>query len=457
MGAETEITYAVSRGLPGIGNILPMARSALAFVTEMQRLGDMVETWVLNDHMVVVTHPALAEQTLLRNAAIMQKDWFLRDLKRIIGEGLLSSEGDFWKRQRRLAQPAFHRERIAGYATVMVERAAAVADEWRAGEHRDVHPDFMRTTLDVVGRTLFGASVDVAHRVEPALDAIMHWYGTPFLVGNPLAMKLPLPAARAFHDAKRTLDEVILGIIEARRRKPDPDADDLLAMLLAAQDEDGSRMTDTQVRDEVMTLFLAGHETTALALSWTAWLLATHPAAQRALRDELATVLGDRDPTLEDMPRLRFTEAVVKESMRLYPPAWAIGRESTAPFELGGRRFGPRTQVWVNSYGMHRDGRYFTNPLAFTPERWMDGLDKRLPKFAYIPFGGGPRVCIGNTFAMMEAVLMLATFARRWSFAPAPDARVEARPSITLRPRYGVKLTLSRHEARPMAEAAPAE
>lgn len=444
--AETDpkISYALSRGLPLVGNLVPLAQSALGFVTEMQRRADMVETWVLNDHMVVVTHPSLAEQTLVRHAAIMQKDWFARDLKRVVGEGLLTSEGELWKRQRKLIQPAFHRDRMGGYAKVMVSRAAHTTALWADDSTRDVHQDFLRITLDIVSRTLFGSNDDSADRVAPALEAIMHWYATPFLVANPLAMKLPLPATKAFDTARITLDWVITSLIDLRRQNPTSTAQDLLSLLLNARDDDGSGMTDSQLRDEVMTLFLAGHETTALALSWTSWLLATHPAVQNTLIQELVQVLGERDPTLEDLPRLKFTEAVVKESLRLYPPAWAVGRESTAPFDLGGRRFGPRTQVWVNTYGMHRDSRFFHNPTVFSPNRWLDGLDKRLPKFAYIPFGAGPRVCIGNVFAMTEAVLVLATVSRRWRFSPVNDFTPEPRPSITLRPRHGVTLGLHR-------------
>ncbi|MBL8600810.1 MAG: cytochrome P450 [Myxococcales bacterium] len=441
--AET-LRYYKLDSLPVLGEFAGFARDPLAWVLDRPRLGELVETHFLGDKILLCTHPALAEQVLLKQHAVFTKDWFLRDMKRFLGEGLLTAEGDFWKRQRRLAQPAFHRERIARYADVMVSAASKLADRWVRGEARNVHSDYLAITLDVVVRTLFGADLgDEAVTIEHALEAIMGWYSQPVVVAMPALHK---PWFRPFREVvaqEKRLDAVIRGLIARRRRDPDAGyGDDLLAMLFAAQDEDGSRMTDTQLRDEVLTVFLAGHETTALTLSWTTWLLAEHPAIQHQLGDEIDAVLGGRAPTLDDLPRLKFAEAVIKESMRVRPPAWALGRESTAPFELLGRTWGPNTQVWVNLIGIHHDARYYEHPERFSPQRWLDGLEKRLPRYAYMPFGGGPRICIGNAFAQIEAVLMLVALCQRWRFVHIAGETVEPVTTITLRPRRGVRVRL---------------
>ncbi len=433
-------------GLPLLGTLPHFARDPVGYVIDMpRRRGDLVETYLANDHYLFVSEASLADQVMVKQAANFTKDAFARDLRRILGEGLLTSEGAHWRQQRRLAQPAFLRDRIAGYGDVMVDRARAMAEGWAPGETRDVHEAFMEVTLDIVARTLFGADVgDVARRIGPALDAVMHWYGSPLLMATPHVHKLPLRARDDLYAAKKTLDDTIYGIIRARRARPEARHDDLLGTLLAAVDDQGGAMSDADLRDELLTMFLAGHETTALALSWAAWLLSLDPGVQYALRDELTSVLGGRDPTVDDLPRLRLTECVVRETLRLYPPGWAIGREASADFELGGRTWPAGIQVWINTLGMHRDPRRFSEPDQFRPERWRDGLDKRLPRGAWIPFGAGPRICIGGAFAMMELNLILATVLRRWHLVLVPGARVVPQTSITLRPRYGVPMVLRR-------------
>ncbi len=440
----TSLRCVSPRGFAFIGHAIPYLRDPLSFTVEYPKwYGDLVRVELLGMDTLLVSDPALIDQVLVKQHANFTKDWFLEDLKRVVGEGLLTSEGHFWKRQRRLAQPAFHRDRIASYGAVMVDMAERAAARWSAGETRDVHVDFMHLTLEIVARTLFGAGVEgVVERVGPALDAVMEWYANPLLLVTPWVRKLPLPLARRFDAAPRELDAVIREILAARRSDPNPPQDDLLAMLLASRDEDGSAMSDTQLRDEVMTIFLAGHETTAISLSWTMYLLATHPAAAERLRAELSEVLDGRSPKLEDLPRLRFTDAVVHESLRLYPPAWAMGREASGPFALEGIPFPAGINVWMSPWALHRDARRFANPLEFRPERWLDGLAKRLPKHAFVPFGGGPRICIGNAFAMMEINLVLATVAQRWRWTMAPGATVVPRASVTLRPQGGVKVVL---------------
>lgn len=443
LNAETA-EVARAKTMPWVGCLPYYLPDPLRFLTQNRERGDLVFLKFPGFDSYMVNKPALIDQVLTREAHHLTKDRFLRDLRALLGDGLLTSEGDFWKRQRRLAQPAFHRERIAGYADAMVESTRAEIAGWRDGETRDVHEDLMRLTLDIVARTLFSADLDAASArdVGPALEAIMHRFGNPLLVGFRTLQNLPLPVNRHAAQAMARLDEIIYGIVRRRREAPHGSAarTDLLAMLLEARDEDGSAMTDRQIRDEVMTVFLAGHETTALALSWTFYALTQAPRARRALDAEVLGVLGARATTMGDLSALPYTDGVVHEALRMYPPAWSIGRETLCDFELQGVTVKKGENLWISPYALHRDPRYFSDPAEFKPERWLDGLARRLPRGTYIPFGGGPRVCIGNVFATMEANLLLATITQRFSLELSPDARVEAFPSITLRPRYGMKM-----------------
>ncbi len=431
------------KGLPVVGSFLHYFRDPLGFLTGVRRReGDLATFRLMDMTFLLVSDPVLIEQVLVKQAARFSKDFFARDLKRVLGEGLLTSEGEFWKRQRRLSSPAFHRERLTDYATIMVDRTEDTLATWKSGE-RDIHEDFMALTLDIVARTLFSADVEgVARVVGPALEAVLGWYNNPLLVGNPWLYDSPLPPAKRYRDAVSATRAIVDGIIRQRRANPDPDNRDLLSMLLAAQDDDGTHMTDTQVRDEVLTLFLAGHETTALTLSWSTVLLCRHPEMVARLRAEVESVAPGRRLTLDDVPKLTFASGVIHESMRMFPPAWAIGRESQEEFELGGHRFPKGTNVFLSPWAVHHDERTFADPERFDPDRWSDGLAKRLHKFAYFPFGGGPRVCIGNAFAMMESVLLLASFARRFDVSLAPSARIATTSSVTLRPKHGVRVDL---------------
>lgn len=428
--------------LPLVGSLGHYALGPLRFLERVAAMGPVVEmdfvryrAWLIND-------PALIEQVFVRSAGVMQKDVFLRALKKLLGEGLLSSEGDFWKRQRRLIQPAFHRERIAGYGDVMVTRTAEMLRTWRDGETLELHHAMMALTADIVTRALFGAEAGDTHDLAACIDAVVTRFADPKYLLVPALDRAPLPANRRLREVSARLDGIVRGFISRRRALgADAPQDDLLAMLLAAQDEDGARMSDQQVRDELLILFLAGHETTALTLSWTFYLLAQHPEVERELVRELHEVLGDRDPTVADLPALRFSEQIVQESLRLYPPAWSLGREATEDFTLDGRRYPKGAWFWVLPWTLHRDARFFADPLAFKPARWADGLAKRLPRGTYLPFGTGPRVCIGNQFAMMEATLVLATIARRFSLRAEAEPVVEPEPSITLRFKRGIRMT----------------
>jgi cytochrome P450 len=327
----------------------------------------------------------------------------------------------------------------------MSERALGLARTWRDGEVRDVHKDMMRLTLDIVAQTLFGAEVgDHAEEVGEALEAVLAIVADPLELFVPLLKHLPTPKRRRFDRAVTRLDAIIYRLIEERRKAGAAHADDLLSMLLHAQDEDGSRMSDKQLRDECLTLFLAGHETTALNLSWT-WLLLSGDAAVNAkLRSEVDEVLGDRPATFADLPKLRYTGHVVAESLRLYPPAWSMGREARWDVDIGGYRIRRGQQVWFCPWAIQRDPRWFEAPDAFRPERWEGDLAKRLPRFAYFPFGGGPRQCIGQAFAQMEAVLLLATLARAFDVEVLPEPPAIAQPSVTLRPKHGLRVRLTR-------------
>jgi cytochrome P450 len=419
-----------------------MQRDPIPFFTRLAREhGDAVQFRIGPQVLVLFNHPDLVREVLVTQHRAFHKSRVMQRAKVILGEGLLTSEEELHKRQRRLAQPAFHRDRIARYAAVMVERAAAMGDAWRDGETLDIHQEMMRLTLSVVAKTLFDAEVEgEADEIGGALTSLIDLF--PLLM-NPFAtylQKLPIPSTLRFRAAVRRLDRTIYGIIEERRRSSE-DRGDLLSMLLLAQDleGDGGGMSDLQVRDEAMTLFLAGHETTANALAWTWYLLAQHPDVAREVR----RVAGDRLPTAEDYPRLQYLEMVLAESMRLYPPAWSLSRLAIQDVDVGGWRV-PRGAVVILSQAvMHRDPRFWSDPDRFDPLRFTAEAKASRPKFAYFPFGAGPRICIGEGFAWMEGVLMLATLAQRWS-VELVSRDVTPRASITLRPRGGIRVRLLR-------------
>jgi cytochrome P450 len=319
----------------------------------------------------------------------------------------------------------------------MVRFAERIASEWRDGEERDIHAEMMRLTLAIVAKTLFDADVDrEAKRVGHALEAIMQ-LNSDFrkLIITPTWLPTPRKIRATFATAK--LNRIIYRFIEERRQSAN-DNGDLLSMLLAARDDDGSRMTDRQLRDEAITIFLAGHETTANALSWTWMLLAQNPAVEAKLYEELDAVLQSRVPSLDDVPKLAYTGHVITESMRLYPPAWGMARIAIEDAEIGGYPIPKGCGVSLAQWVVHRDPRWFDEPLQFRPERWEGDLAKRLPRFAYFPFGGGPRQCIGNNFAVMEAVLLLATIARKFRIRLVPGKAIVPAASITLRPKAGI-------------------
>jgi len=424
------------------GQLGQVTRDPLGFFTHCARTyGDITGMRYYTFRVFFINHPDFIEDVLVTNARKFHKGRVLRANKILFGEGLLTSEDSFWLRQRRLAQPAFHRSRIATYAETMVRYTERVLESWRDGEERDIHQEMMRITLQIVGKTLFDADVAKdAHQVGKSLELLLE-LSADFRRSILIPSWVPTPRNIRKKLAVKKLDKIIYRIIE-ERRVSGRDAGDLLSMLLVARDEDGSRMTDKQLRDESITLFLAGHETTANALTWTWWLLAQNPAAENKLHAELSSVLSGRAPALDDIAKLKYTEQVLTESLRLYPPAWGTARLAIEDHEIGGYKVPKGTGVSLSQWVMHRDPRWFDAPEEFRPERWEDGLAKRLPRFAYFPFGGGPRQCIGNTFALMEATLVLATIAQRYRFRLMERHAVVPLPSITLRPRHGIRAIL---------------
>lgn len=430
-------------------SVLPfgLRRDPLGYISGLARdYGDVSHVVAGGEHVVLLNHPQLVKDVLVTNQRNFRKGKGLERAKRLLGEGLLTSEGDTHLRQRRLIQPAFHKERIASYGSTMTEYAERVRGEWTDGATIDASAEMMRLTLGIVGRTLFDADVDSQARdVGAALTDVLDSFWTVMLPFPDLLEKLPIPVVQRGKAARARLDAIIFGLIALRRRSPG-DRGDLLSMLLMAQDEEagGRGMTDEQVRDEAMTIFLAGHETTANALAWTWYLLSQSPEVEARLHQEVDAVLEGRLPTLADMPSLPYVEQVLSESMRLYPPAWLVGRRAIGPYDVGGFMLPARTLVIMSPYVLHRDARFFPEPARFAPERWTPAFKQGLPPFAYCPFGGGTRRCIGESFAWMELVLVLATLAQRWRLRLVPGHPVVPQPVVTLRLKHGLRMTVER-------------
>ena len=438
---------------PGPPRVIPLSglfayrRGPLPFFQKLaERYGDISYFRLGPQQAFFFNHPDYIKDILVTNHQNFMKGLALQRAKRLLGEGLLTSEGDFHRRQRRLAQPAFHRLRIASYADVMTAHASQTGRSWNDNETLDISEEMMRLTLGIVGKTLFDADVKSdAQEVGEAMTVSMDLFNTLTLPFYELLQKLPLPQFRRFDDAKRRLDAIIFRLIEERRRSGQ-DRGDLLSMLLLAQDTegDGGQMTDAQLRDELMTIFLAGHETTSNALTWTWYLLSQNPEVESKLHEEIDEILQGRLPAFEDVARMKYTEMVLAESMRLYPPAWALGRMALNDFEIGGYVVPKKSLVLMSQYVMHRDPRYFAEPMRFDPERWSPEARETRPQFSYFPFGGGPRRCIGEGFAWMEGILLLATLAQHWRMRLAPNHPVELKPVMTLRPKHGMRMIVMR-------------
>ena len=442
---QNDLPPTVTAGILG-GHFFKFRRNPTEFLTELAKLGDVTSFRMGGQQAFFLNHPELVRDLLVVNAHKFVKGRALQRAKRLLGEGLLTSEREFHLRQRLMMSPAFHRQRIADYARTMIDYGEKMSNTWQDGDFRDIDKEMMHLTLQIVGKTLFNANVeDEADEVGGALTALIEMFNYLLLPFSELLEKLPIPQARRFNRAKETLDKVIYGIIN-ERRKSGEDKGDLLSMLLMAQDEDdGLRMTDEQVRDEALTLFLAGHETTANALTWTWYLLSNNPQIEEKLHAELDKVLNNGTPTVEDYPNLKYTESVLAESMRLFPPAWALGRLATEEHEFGGYKIPKGSLILLSPFVAHHDSRFWENPDEFIPERWQNlSIKEASQKNIYFPFGGGVRRCIGEQFAWTEGVLLIATLARKWNLRLMPEQKIALNPLMTLRPKYGMKMRIEK-------------
>src|ERR1700683_2292992 len=416
----------------------------LLFQHLAQQYGDIAHYKIGWDHIVFLNHPDYIREILVVQNDNFTKERTVQRTKMLLGDGMITSEGAQHRSQRQVAQPAFHRQRIPEYAHLMVQEAARIRDRWRPGEQRDIAIDMMHLTLNVVAQTLFAADLrDEVNELASAINRIMGLYN--FLVMLPAAewlVHVRPPGLAAFVRARKRVDAVVYRMIAAHRQRRSHSSS-LLDLMLAGS-PDGSPGSKQSLRDQVITIFLAGYETVANALSWTWYLLSQNPDCERRFHDEIDHELPGRLPAFDDLPRLRYVEMVLAESMRLYPPAWAMGRYARNDFQLGDFRLPARTTVLISQFVTHRDPRYFPDPLRFDPERFSTEAKSRRAKFTYFPFGAGARQCIGESFAWMEGVLVLATLLEKWRLRLVPNQRVEPQPLITLRPKYGMKMRIEK-------------
>jgi cytochrome P450 len=430
-----------------VGSLVEVSRNWLEFYQQCaDEYGDVVRVHFAHIPIYLIVHPRDIETVLITNSANFTKSADYRALARVLGQGLLTSEGDFWQRQRSLIQPAFHRQNIQSYASVMTEAAKRMLDSWKDQDVRNLHEEMMRVTLKIVGQCLYGAEVSgAAEQVGKAMEVVTERFVTNASQALMFPFDIPVIFARKEWLAIRELNKIIGKIIRERRASGEQ-REDLLDMLLRVRDADGHPMSDAQLRDEVMTLFLAGHETTAIALSWACYLVSQNPQIGAKLAEELKTVLGERVPMPEDLPRLTYTEMVLKETLRLYPAVWGIGRRAIAECELGGYRVPAGSNIFILQWRTQRDARFFPDPERFDPERWREDPIRsgKIPRFAYFPFGGGPRVCVGASFAMMEAMLLFAMIQQKYHLELVPNHPIEIFATVTLRPKYGIHMIAKR-------------
>lgn len=441
----------IAPGPPGhflLGNLREFRRDVLGLVVgAAAEFGDIVRCRLGPQIVHLINHPDHIEQILQKRAANYDKRTrSSAAIKAISGDSLLTCNGEFWKRQRRMDAPAFHHRQIAGFADKMTTATAAMLDKWRAGPATlDIASEMARLTYTIVGRTLFSFDTgEDAETVEKAMRIILpHVFGRLGNLINPPGW-LPTPANRRFSRSLADVDRVVYRIIDQHRQAEEsgmPD-NDLLAMLMSVRDGDGAALNDTQLRNETITFLLAGHETTANALTWIFHLISSHPETERRMLEEISTVLGGRTPTLADLPQLTYTKTVIQESMRLYPPIWIIERRVIEEDSLGGYTLPAGSAVVISPYALHRHPAFWQEPEKFDPLRFAIS-----PPEAYIPFGAGPRFCIGNEFAMMEAQLITVMVMQAFHLQPVPGHPVEPQPDITLRPRHGMKMTLRPRDA----------
>lgn len=438
------------RGLPFVGSFLSFMADPLGGITAARNEGGRLSVHEFGPFTYVFTHdPDDVQHVFVRNHKNYVKSRSYKGLRMIMGNGLVTSEGEFWKRQRKLSQPAFHRQRLEALANTMATAVEALAVQWTAKTERgplrtDVFGEMMRLTLGIVGQTLFGIDLtDDANELGPAITIALTRANKQAESVFPIPLWIPTPLNVRFKRAKEVLDRIVHRII-AERRAHGRDEGDLLSMLMSASDDSGTeRMTDEQLRDEVMTLFLAGHETIATAMSWTWWLLSRHPEVAARVREEIDRELGDRTITFADLPKLQYTGWVLDECMRVRPPVWIVERTAVQDDVVGGHRIPKGTIIGASPWGLHHDPRLWDAPERFDPERFSPERSEGRHKYAYVPFGAGPRICIGNAFALMESKIIMAGLMRSFTIeidgpAPKPD------PKVTMRPKHGMAGTIAR-------------
>ncbi|MBX3011073.1 MAG: cytochrome P450 [Caldilineaceae bacterium] len=450
------------REFPWIGQLGGIARDPLQLLLNLAlTYGPIVRFTVLGKPIILISDPDYIREVLITKADLFPKaDRDLAIMGPLFGYGLLTTNGAQHRTYRKLAQPAFHAKRIAGYADTVVNFTQAMTATWREGETRDISAEMLRTTMYIVAKTLFDTEPahmadradqigDAIHQLQKITDYDFTWYGL-------IPQWIPNRANRQRQPARQALNALIDEMVATRRAQAVDgvvaDRGDLLSMLMLSEDENGQRLNDTEVRDEAINLFAAGHETTSNALTWIWYLLSQYPAVEAKLHAELDQVLGNRLPTLRDLATLPYTQQVVKEGMRLYPPAWVLNsRQAATAVTLDGYVIPKDARLFISPYVMHHLPQYFADPAEFRPERFTPAFEESLPRYAYMPFGGGPRVCIGNAFAMMEAQLVLATVAQQYSLQLAPHANVATEPLITLTAKYGMPMHLvARHKPAPL-------
>jgi len=420
--------------------------------------GDIAHFKFGSQNVYLLNNPDYIEDVLVTNYKKFIKSRGLQVSKRLLGNGLVTSEGEYHDLQRHLIQPTFYPKRIKTYSDMMIKQANDMCNSWHDGAILDIHKEMTKLTLAIICKTVLGYDIDPEHdEVGDALLTCMKYFNRLLMPFGELIEKIPLlPINKGFQKAKKDLDSIVYSIIKEHRKKLDKgddteSHDDLLLTLLQAQDEEAGigRMTDEQLRDEVMTIFLAGHETTANALTWTYYLLSENPLIETRLQEELYSTFGNsRTPiTVDDVPKLQYTEKLLTESMRLFPPAWALGRQAIDDYKVGGYSVPKGSIILMSQYVMHRDPRYFPEPDRFYPDRWTEEFKKQLPRFSYFPFGGGIRGCIGEPFAWMEGILLIATICRQWRLKHIPSHKVELKPLITLRPKYGMQMKITKIHA----------
>ncbi len=435
------------KGLPVVGSLFDYFRDILGFLTRVSAdYGDIVYYKLGSRKMYLLNNPEDIKDVLVTNNRNFEKSRALKRTKIVLGEGLLTNEGEPHLKQRRTIQPVFHHQRIKSYGDVMAEYSSRIGENWQNGSVVNIHKEMMKLTLSIVSKTIFDSDMESeSDEIGKSLTDLVTLFPQMIFPYSEYLDNLPLPANKRFFNAKSKLDSIIYKMIEERRANPGEKMD-LLSMLLEAQDEEGNgqKMSDLQVRDEAMTLFLAGQESTANSLVWTWYLISQHPQVEKKVHDEIESALQDRLPTLDDLGKLSYTQNVFKEALRLYPPAWALARQVKEDYEVRGYTIPAGADIFISQYVVHRDPRLYREPDRFIPERWESEETKDLPRFAYFPFGGGTRRCIGEPFAWMEGIIIIAAIASKWKMRLVPHQSVVPEPLITIRPKYGMKMILER-------------